>query len=101
MAGFEVTLYGRIWVTPEGMDVLHNCGPRIEFFHMYECEKLRGEFRNFTRHQADRKLNALIDVLLPFLRKKRLKEFSAILDWGIYNRTVTGAWGGPQRETAR
>jgi hypothetical protein len=71
-------------------DVLEHAGKRIEYFHMRECFKLDGQFSGFNSFQADKKLNALIDVLRPFLRSKKLIEFTAILDWGIYYRTIQG-----------
>jgi hypothetical protein len=72
-------------------DVLHNVGPRIEYFHMFECYKLTGQFEKFDRYQSDRKLRDLVDVLIPFLRSNKLIEFTTILDWGIYQRTVKGS----------
>jgi hypothetical protein len=78
-------------LSEQWLDVLHNHGPRIEYFHSWECENLVGQFANFNRPQADRKLNRLIDVLVPFLRRKQLKELTAILEWSIYNRAITGA----------
>jgi hypothetical protein len=72
-------------------EVLHNAGPRIGYFHMYECCKLAGQFEQFNRYQADRKMRDLIDVLIPFLRSNKLREFTAILDWGIYQRTIKGS----------
>ncbi len=70
--------------------VLQNTGKPIDYFHMRECFKLEDQFEGFNRFQADKKLNALIDVLRPFLRAKRLIEFTAILDWEIYYRTIQG-----------
>jgi hypothetical protein len=70
-------------------DALH-AGKEIEWFHMRECIKLEGQFASFNRYQADRKMNTLIDVLVPFLKAKRVREFTAILDWDIYDRAVTG-----------
>jgi hypothetical protein len=70
--------------------VLHNEGKRIEYFHMYECYKLKDQFEGWSRPHADKKMNALIDVLLPFIRSKKLIEFTVFLDWDIYNKTMKG-----------
>ena len=64
--------------------------PAIDFFHMRECFKLEGQFRGFTRYQADRKRDHLIDVLRPRLKAKELVEFSAVLEWDVYQRAVHG-----------
>jgi hypothetical protein len=72
-------------------DALCN-GKPIDFFHMRECFKLEGQFAGWNRFQADRKLNDLIDVLRPFLLSKRIREFTAILDWDIYDRTIKQAF---------
>ena len=74
--------------------VLQNA-PTINFFHMRECFKLEGQFQGFTRYQADHKRDQLIDVLRPRLRNKELVEFSAILEWDVYQRAVHG----PLKET--
>jgi hypothetical protein len=82
--------------------VLHNVsigGHEMDYFHMRECFKLEEEFSNFTRSQADQKLNALVDVLRPFIRGGKIREFTCIIDWDIYNRALTGpareAWYNP------
>jgi Protein of unknown function (DUF3800) len=73
--------------------VLHDSaigGHEIEYFHMRECFRLEGEFAPFNRWQAKRKLDALVDVLCPLLRSKKLREFTSTIDWEVYNRAVTG-----------
>jgi len=58
---------------------------------MRECFKLEKQFEGFNRHQADRKLGDFLDVLLPYLRRGDIKEFTSILDWAVYDRAVSGA----------
>lgn len=64
--------------------------PKIEYFHMRECIKLEGQFEGFSRYTADRKMNALLDELLPFLRRGEITEYTAILDWDMYRNAVSG-----------
>ena len=65
-------------------------GRSIDYLHMRECYKLEGVFEGFTRSAADKKLNALVDVLVDFLRTRRLVEFTMMLDWDIYNTAIAG-----------
>jgi hypothetical protein len=62
----------------------------VRYLHMRECFKLEKEFHGFSCHQANRKLNDCVDVLVPFLRRGELKEFTVCLDWGIYDDAVDG-----------
>lgn len=80
-----------VWAEFEGrwQDVLEH-GRKIEWFHMRECIKLEAQFQSFNRYQADKKLNDLIDVLIPFLKSRRIIEFTAVLDWPVYDRAVSG-----------
>ncbi len=74
-------------------DILHDAsigGYEIDYFHMRECFKLEGEFAKFMRRQADKKLYALVDVLVPLIRSGKIREFTAILDWDTYNHAVLG-----------
>ena len=64
--------------------------PRIEFFHMREYIKLEGQFERLNEFQAGRKVDALVDVLRPLLKSKKLVEFTALLPWGMYERAVSG-----------
>ena len=79
-----------VWTEFEPLwhDALHT-EPAIDYFHMRECFKLEKQFVAFNRHQADRKLNELLDVLLPFLRNSRIREFTSVLDWAVYDRVVS------------
>lgn len=76
-------------------EVLEHNGRRIDYFHMYDCEKQCGVFEGFNQFQAARKRDALVDVLVGYLRHSRLFEFTAILDWNAYERAVRG----PLRDT--
>lgn len=64
--------------------------PRIDYFHMYECEALKGQFATFSSQKAQRKKTALIDILRPRIRAKRLIEFTGFLEWEMYKRAVDG-----------
>ncbi len=73
--------------------VLHDTsigGYEIDYFHMRECCLLKEQFAPFNRRGADKKMYALVDVLVPSIKVGKLREFTAILDWDIYNRAVLG-----------
>lgn len=79
-----------------GLTFWNTQAPPIDYyFHMRECYKLEKQFKGFNRFQADRKMNALVDVLRPRLYAKKLLEFTVILPWDVYNRTIHG----PLRDT--
>jgi hypothetical protein len=65
-------------------------GYEIEYFHMRECFKLEKQFARFNRWQADKKMNALVQILCHYLQKGKLVEYTAVLEWDIYRRAVEG-----------
>jgi hypothetical protein len=74
-------------------DVLHDPsigGHEIDYFHMRECFKLEKQFARFNRWQADKKMNALVEILCHYLKKDKLLEYTAVLDWDIYRGAVDG-----------
>jgi len=50
MAGFQLTLHGRIWVTPEVIEP--ECLPKLSFDILGACEGLRTSLRGWIGQQT-------------------------------------------------
>ena len=66
--------------------------PRIAYFKASQCEHLDGEFSNFTRADAERKLESLVGVVSKAsdLVSDGIMEVSSVIRWCDYKSSVTG-----------
>ena len=73
MVGFEVTLYGRFWVTPEVVRQLHEVSPKIRM--LFLCDKNCPNMENLAQLGHVRKF-----LKKPFRRAKFLGEVLEMMD---------------------
>ncbi len=95
-------------------DCLHQ-HPRIEYFKHYECQSLGGQFWQFNREQADKKMLDLAAVIAGFdlqglcaivphvlgdidkNARKYAQQAARVYDWGFITATkMTIQWMEPQ-----
>jgi hypothetical protein len=78
--------FGEAW-----NDALHAPTPRrIEYLHMSERERYRGQFVGWSDEDANIKVAHMISVLRIFLRNGSLGEFTSSINWDLYRRCVNG-----------
>jgi hypothetical protein len=61
--------------------------PAIKYFRARECFELSGQFEGFGRTEADRKYNALVDVIVS--HGEELVVLDSILTWDIYEHALS------------
>lgn len=119
MGGFVASVDEWSRIEDAWEDCLHQ-HPRIEFFKNYECQNLSGQFWQFNRDQADKKMLDLAAVIGGFdlqglcaivphvlgdldkAARKYVQQAVKVYDWGFITATkMTFQWMEPQPDSEK